>query len=64
MNAIGAREFAPFDCVEWNRRRIPNSPDGRSADIVLDPFGGAANAAMLRTLALRGRIVIIGSGSR
>ena len=33
---------------------------GHGADIVIDPVGGEANAAALRTLAWRGRMVIVG----
>jgi NADPH:quinone reductase len=34
--------------------------DGHGADVVIDPVGGAANAAALRAMAWRGRMVIIG----
>lgn len=33
---------------------------GHGADVVIDPVGGAANAAALRAMAWRGRMVIIG----
>ncbi len=36
---------------------------GHGANIVIDPVGGAANAAALRALAWRGRMVIIGFAS-
>jgi NADPH2:quinone reductase len=36
---------------------------GRGADIIIDPVGGAANAAALRALAWGGRLVVIGFAS-
>jgi NADPH2:quinone reductase len=36
---------------------------GHGADVVIDPVGGAANAAALRAMAWRGRMVIIGFAS-
>ncbi len=37
--------------------------DGKGCDIVIDPVGGEANAAALRAMAWRGRMVIIGFAS-
>jgi NADPH2:quinone reductase len=37
--------------------------NGHGADIVIDPVGGEASAAALRTLAWRGRMVIVGFAS-
>lgn len=36
---------------------------GRGADVVIDPVGGAANAAALRAMAWSGRLVVIGFAS-
>ena len=45
------------------RDGIAEITDGRGVDIVIDPVGGAANAAALRAMAWRGRMVIIGFAS-
>ncbi|HEX9646181.1 MAG TPA: NADPH:quinone oxidoreductase family protein [Alphaproteobacteria bacterium] len=45
------------------RAAVHDATDGHGADIVIDPVGGAANAAALRALAWRGRMVIIGFAS-
>jgi NADPH2:quinone reductase len=42
------------------RERVHQLTDGHGADIVIDPVGGAANAAALRAMAWCGRMVIIG----
>jgi NADPH:quinone reductase len=42
----------------------PELTGGHGADIVLNTVGGAAHAAVLRALAWRGRLVIIGFGCR
>jgi NADPH2:quinone reductase len=42
----------------------PELTEGHGADIVLNTVGGAANAAVLRALAWRTRMVIIGFGCR
>lgn len=42
------------------RDMVRKLTDGHGADIVIDPVGGAANAAALRALAWRGRLVIVG----
>ncbi len=34
--------------------------DGNGVDIIIDPVGGAANAAALRAIAWRGRMVVVG----
>ena len=42
------------------RQRVHQLTDGHGTDIVIDPVGGTANAAALRAMAWRGRMVIIG----
>jgi NADPH2:quinone reductase len=42
------------------RERVHQVTKGHGADIVIDPVGGTANAAALRAMAWRGRMVIIG----
>ena len=48
------------DLRESLRERVHQLTGGHGADIVIDPVGGAANAAALRAMAWRGRMVIIG----
>jgi NADPH2:quinone reductase len=45
------------------RDAIRKLTDGHGADVVIDPVGGGANAAALRAMAWRGRMVIIGFAS-
>ncbi len=45
------------------RDQVREMTGGRGADIVIDPVGGAANAAALRAMAWSGRMVIIGFAS-
>ena len=45
------------------KARVAAVTDGRGADVVIDPVGGAANAAALRAMAWCGRLVIIGFAS-
>ncbi len=45
------------------RDAVRELTDGRGVDIVVDPVGGDANAAALRVVAWRGRMVIIGFAS-
>lgn len=45
------------------RDAVADITDGRGVDIVIDPVGGAVNAAALRAMAWRGRMVIIGFAS-
>ncbi len=45
------------------RARIAELTGGHGADIVIDPVGGAANAAALRAMAWCGRLVVIGFAS-
>jgi NADPH:quinone reductase len=48
------------DLRDTLRERVHQLTDGYGTDIVIDPVGGAANAAALRAMAWRGRMVIIG----
>lgn len=48
------------DLRDGLRDAVRNATGGHGADVVIDPVGGAANAAALRAMAWRGRLVIIG----
>lgn len=48
------------DLHEGLRAAVFAATGGRGADIVIDPVGGAANAAALRAMAWRGRMVVVG----
>lgn len=45
------------------RERVHEVTDGHGVDVVVDPVGGEANAAALRAMAWRGRMVVIGFAS-
>ncbi|MEZ5653548.1 MAG: NADPH:quinone oxidoreductase family protein [Burkholderiaceae bacterium] len=45
------------------RAQVAAITEGRGADIVIDPVGGEANAAALRAMAWRGRMVVVGFAS-
>jgi NADPH2:quinone reductase len=45
------------------RTRVLELTDGRGADVIYDPVGGAAFAASLRSVAWGGRILVIGFAS-
>ena len=45
------------------REDVAKATGGHGADIVIDPVGGAANAAALRAMAWCGRLVVIGFAS-
>jgi len=49
--------------VEDVRTRVLDLTDGRGADVIYDPVGGAAFAASLRCIAWGGRIIVIGFAS-
>lgn len=51
------------DLRESLREQVYAVTDGKGADVILDPIGGAVFEASLRALAWRGRIVIIGYAS-
>ncbi len=45
------------------RDAVRDATDGHGADVVIDPVGGEFNAAALRAMAWRGRMVIVGFAS-
>ncbi|MBX9840801.1 MAG: NADPH:quinone oxidoreductase family protein [Xanthobacteraceae bacterium] len=49
-----------IDLRDGLREAVRAATEGHGADVVIDPVGGAANAAALRAMAWRGRMVIIG----
>jgi NADPH2:quinone reductase len=53
-------DLGAADLRESLREGVHRLSGGHGADIVIDPVGGAANAAALRAMAWRGRMVIIG----
>jgi NADPH:quinone reductase len=53
-------DLGAADLRDGLRERVHQLTNGHGADIVIDPVGGAANAASLRAMAWRGRMVIIG----
>ncbi|HVL71469.1 MAG TPA: NADPH:quinone oxidoreductase family protein [Beijerinckiaceae bacterium] len=56
-------DLGDADLHENLRAQVASWTDGKGADIVIDPVGGAANAAALRAMAWCGRLVIIGFAS-
>jgi NADPH2:quinone reductase len=53
-------DLSAADLRENLREQVYAVTDGRGADIILDPLGGAIFEAALRALAWRGRLVVIG----
>ena len=53
-------DLSRADLRDGLREQVYAVTDGRGADIILDPLGGAAFEAALRALAWRGRLVVIG----
>lgn len=56
-------DLAMDDLHNGLRAAVNEATGGQGADVVIDPVGGAANAAALRAMAWRGRMVIIGFAS-
>jgi NADPH2:quinone reductase len=59
----GADVVIDLDAVDLRdglRDSVRAATNGRGADVVIDPVGGAVNEAALRAMAWRGRMVIIG----
>jgi NADPH:quinone reductase len=56
-------DLGAIDLRDGLRDAVRAATGGRGADVVIDPVGGAANAAALRAMAWRGRMVIIGFAS-
>ena len=62
----GADTVIDLSAIEMRdglREAMRAATGGHGADVVIDPVGGAANAAALRAMAWRGRMVIIGFAS-
>jgi NADPH2:quinone reductase len=53
-------DLAGADLRDSLRAQVYAATDGRGADIILDPLGGAVFEAAVRALAWRGRLVVIG----
>ncbi|HEY8874051.1 MAG TPA: NADPH:quinone oxidoreductase family protein [Stellaceae bacterium] len=53
-------DLSRADLRDGLREQVYAVTDGRGADIILDPLGGAVFEAALRALAWRGRLVVIG----
>jgi NADPH2:quinone reductase len=53
-------DLAAADLRDRLRAQVYAATEGRGADIVLDPLGGAVFEAAVRALAWRGRLVVIG----
>jgi NADPH2:quinone reductase len=58
--ANGVIDLSRADLRDSLREQVYAVTDGRGADIILDPLGGAVFEAALRALAWRGRLVVIG----
>jgi NADPH:quinone reductase len=56
-------DLTAIDLREGLRDAVRSATDGHGADVVIDPVGGEVNAAALRAMAWRGRMVIIGFAS-
>jgi NADPH2:quinone reductase len=56
-------DLGAADLRDGLRDFVQAETGGHGADVVIDPVGGAANAAALRAMAWRGRMVIIGFAS-
>ena len=56
-------DLSAADLREKLRTQVYAATEGRGADIVLDPLGGAVFEAAVRALAWRGRLVVIGFAS-
>jgi NADPH2:quinone reductase len=56
-------DLSMSDLRDSLRDEVSRITDKHGADIVIDPVGGEANAAALRALAWRGRMVIVGFAS-
>ena len=58
--AAAVIDLARADLRDSLRQQVYAVTDGAGADIILDPLGGAVFEAAVRTLAWRGRLVVIG----
>ena len=59
-----ARSLGADDVIDYStadlREAVKSLTDGRGVDVVYDPVGGAYTAPALRTLAWRGRLLVVG----
>ncbi|HEX6361885.1 MAG TPA: zinc-binding dehydrogenase, partial [Albitalea sp.] len=55
----GADHAIDYTQAEW-RRQVESLTDGRGADVVYDPVGGAYSEPALRATAWRGRYLVVG----
>jgi len=63
---VGADEVIDLslpDLRDIVKERVANLTGGHGADIVIDPVGGEASAAAMRSLAWKGRMVVVGFAS-
>lgn len=58
----GADEFIDYRQEGWNKQ-VQIITDGRGADVIVDPVGGAAAKEALRALAWDGRFLVVGFAS-
>jgi NADPH2:quinone reductase len=56
---LGADALIDYSSTDL-REAVKSTTDGRGVDVVYDPVGGAYTAAALRSLAWRGRLLVIG----
>jgi NADPH2:quinone reductase len=56
---LGADELIDYSSADL-REAVRSLTDGRGVDVAYDPVGGAHTASALRTLAWRGRLLVIG----
>jgi NADPH:quinone reductase len=56
-------DLSSADLRDSLRAQVHAATEGRGADIILDPLGGAIFEAAVRALAWRGRLVVIGSAA-
>ncbi len=56
---LGADHLIDYSAADL-REAVRSATDGRGVDVVYDPVGGTYTAAALRSLAWRGRLLVIG----
>ena len=59
---VGADEVVDYSTADW-RDRIKQITGGRGVDLVFDPVGGAEAEPALRSMAWRGRYLVVGFAS-
>ena len=60
--AHGAHDFVDYRQDGWSKQVLALT-DGRGADVIVDPVGGAAAKEALRALAWQGRFLVVGFAS-